>query len=119
MKKKLISPPKKNYNPLYCNMKSLTLKDIVKAWEPVVPDTNLTTTVPTTKIYFVRKIITTTPIMPESTPSINSIIQSCNNKLEFVKNATEKLTPSVIQRIEIITRCQSENEACNRFRKGL
>ena len=31
-KKKLISTPKKTYNPLeYCNIKSLTLQDIVKA----------------------------------------------------------------------------------------
>ena len=73
--RKLVSTPKKNYDPLSgCNFKPFKLTDIAAALENVLPPSVLFTAVLKPKIDFVREILTSCVEKPDGLESIDDII---------------------------------------------
>ena len=118
--RKLVSTPKKNYDPPSgCNFKPFKLTDIAAALENVIPQSVLFTAVPKPKIDFVREIVTSCVEKPDGLESIDDIIIMSGSFEICLRNVSEIMTAEEVEQIEFYTRGQSSNECWFTFRKGV
>lgn len=117
--RKLVSTPKKNYNPLGdVKFKPISLQDMTKALEKSLPHSIVHTAVPKPKIDFVREIISVRE-KSEDVTTIDDIILMSNSSETFYCNLQKNINMSVVNKIEIATRGQNDNELWYSCRKGV
>ena len=117
-RKKMLSTPKRNYNPLINNnQKTLTFLDIATALEKVTPDSVLSTALLKPKIDFVREVVSMREISTDIT-SIDDIILMSHSVEEFFANIKVNFSVTSIGQIQMITKGQSDNTAWFQFSKG-
>ena len=120
VKRRLVSTPRRHYNPLVDNTKKLlSLIEIASALEEAAPLSIVHQAVPKPEIDFVREIITKTNTVPVELVSVDDILLLSTSRSDFDENLLHNFTKENIQKIENITRGQSDNEAWYMFRKGV
>ena len=108
-RKKMLSTPKRNYNPLINNnQKTLTFLDIATALEKVTPDSVLSTALLKPKIDFVREVVSMREISSDVT-SIDDIILMSHSVEEFFANIKVNFSVTSIEQIQMITKGQNDN----------
>lgn len=123
--RKLLSSPKRNYNPLEnCTMKMLSFDDMVKVLEnnKVLKDTTLSIAIPKPeeKVDFVVNVLGTKKERPKPVPlSVDDIILLSDSAAKFMENLSANLDEENISIIEKITKGQNTNELWFQFRKGV
>ena len=119
--RKLVSTPKKKYNP-FCaikDFKPLQLTDIATALEDVIPDSILSTAVPKPKVYFVREMISNNDPQPEDLESMDDVMLMSDSSEAFFSNISAVFNDDKINGIEVCTRGQSNNQSWFTYRKGV
>ena len=120
--KKLLSSPKKNYNPLAnSETKVLSFDDMVKVLGDcnVLKNTTLSTAIATPEIDFVIRV-PGEKVQPESVPlSVDDMLLMSNSAEQFMENLFVNLGEDKIAIVEKITRGQNTNELWFQFRKGV
>ena len=112
---KLLSTPKKNFNPLSENNKKLLdLNDIASALETVSPNSIIHTAVAQPEIDFICEPVTEIGEIKSGTFSIDDVLLMSNSKEDFLANLNRN-----VRKIEMVTRGQSDNALWFSFRKGV
>ena len=107
--RKLVSTPKKMYNPLSdCDYTPLKFADVAAALNNVVPDSLVCHAVPKPKIDFLVEVVKP-GAKPENLVSVDDVIVMSGDVDMFYKNLHKMFSES-IQQIEICTKGQSDNE---------
>lgn len=118
--RKLISTPKKNFNPIAKNNTAiLNFNTIVEALGDMLGVTTLSTAVPKPEIDFFREVLTKQPSLEEQVISLNDIVLMSSSSEEFLKNLNELMTLNNIEAIEKFTKGQSCNSHWFDCRKGV
>ena len=116
-KRPLVSTPKKVFNPLTdCNKKLINLNDIAEALEEVSPNSIIHTAVAKPEVDFMREV---TNIGKPDAVSVDDVILMSENKEQFKMNLYSSMNRDNINKIEKITRGQSDNHLWFSFRKGV
>ena len=119
-KRPLVSTPRKGYDPLIdTTTKTISLVEIATALEEVAPLSIVHQAVPTPEIDFVREVVTKNSTVPDDLVSVDDVLLLSETETSFYENLKHNFNKKNINRIEMLTRGQSSNDAWYRFRKGV
>ena len=99
--------------------KTISLVEIATALEEVAPLSIVHQAVPTPEIDFVREVVTKNSTVPDDLVSVDDVLLLSETETSFYENLKHNFNKKNINRIEMLTRGQSSNDAWYRFRKGV